>query len=101
MRTSPQSRARRRPEGGREDGMGKEGTEGKGERGKAKTQGKGEGRRAKGERRRGHAMNVSRAPFAFPLSPFPSYWAIVEKNSLLFFVRFIRSSRNSRDSTGG
>ena len=30
-----------------------------------------------------------------------SYCAIVAKNSLLFFVRFIRSRRNSIDSTGG
>ncbi len=29
------------------------------------------------------------------------YCAIVAKNSLLFFVRFMRSSRNSIDSTGG
>ena len=31
----------------------------------------------------------------------PLYCAIVAKNSLLFFVRFIRSSRNSSASTGG
>ena len=35
-----------------------------------------------------------------PSSP-RSYCAIVAKNSLLFFVRFIRSSRNSSASTGG
>ena len=41
-------------------------------------------------------------PSLLPSSrPSPPYCAIVAKNSLLFLVRFIRSSRNSSASTGG
>ena len=51
----------------------------------------------------GGRRDVERRPFTVlsAISVLPSYCAIVAKNSLLFFVRFIRSSRNSSASTGG
>ena len=53
----------------------------------------------KAERRRASVGTASAA--TLPSFRFRLYCAIVAKNSLLFFVRFIRSSRNSSASTGG
>ncbi len=60
------------------------------------------GKRSSGKRetKRGPEEPPSH-PLPFTVHAVPVYCAIVAKNSLLFFVRFIRSSRNSSASTGG